>query len=1342
MKKRMSKRISTLIITISVIFSLLALPASATHPFNDIDNPFWDDFITFVYDNGIMSGVTTDKFSPNANMTRAMVVMALYQANGSPSVTSPNTFTDVSDSDWYNDAISWASQFGIVKGASDTLFCPNDPVTREAFAVMLYRYTDIMHGPSYLQSLGNLSSFTDESQVSSWALTAVRWAVGNDIMNGVSTTALVPGASATRAQVAKMLTILFQDHLGTIGNDDEDKEYTVTVKVYGAGVATEYTPRTDVHTGYFDFGTVTVGTDEILPNEVKKFPVKHGKSFKMDMHAATIFDWKNDWQVIRGRLDYVEENNQKRYYDARTQEATYTINSVKADKEIKVYFSLERFNGISYDFANDYPDFGYAPGDQIPEARFLTMYPNEISTTLHNTTYLWQGACFGMVTTATLILKSEVSNITAASFSEDYVRPRDVLLSDKSKAISNMSLLEFIECLHVAQYSVQLQAALRDNQIVAPYGTVNDVTDFCNAVNQYAATGKDPLVLMLAYSTQSGHVVFPYEIRDSQTDSNIAYLMVYDPNFPDFFKNVEPYILLYKGENGSYFMDRNYGTAGLNEVSVLKISDIMNLWNNRGHLNYNGNSGPNYSHHLLRINQSDTVISNSNDQRIEIEDRKIKHSEIEDAYIVSTYDSLVDDTGNILPAEAMDMLVWLPEDTYTFNPAAGSNPTEITLASGHSRVVSEISSKASITINLTGEDINNHSAIIHGATGDEYAVTFSYSEESGAEFDDFTVSGTMQEAELTVQKSEEGLEITGAATIDAERLDFNQTVIQNPGIIPIAETVVLDGNTAKVISGAMEQLSVPTNLQFDATGLAAWDAVTDAEKYQVQLYLDGSPVGSWVDVVLSDTEYSFEDDMTELGGYTYAVRAIGDGVAHANSPIAVFSEPKHLLVALDQPESLVFTRGVATWDEVDNATGYQVQLYKEGVAIGNWSIITECTHYFGALMTDSMAEYTFSVIAIGDGVTYKNSKVAILEDGSSLLPQLDEPGNVRFRQGIATWDAVENAADYYITLYRSGEVVDVIRTLDLTVDFNSYIIEYGTYYYEIRAVGDGILYANSPTVTSTKYYHTEPSTSTGTTTYQITVTQGEGGTITPNTSSVAKGSSKTFTIAPASGYQIQAILVDNVSVGAVSTYTFNDVQTSHTITAQFVQTAAGTGIPFVDATSSDWYYDAVKFVYENAIMNGTDQTHFSPDAATTRGMLVTMLYRMEGSPAIANSHAFQDVATATYYNDAISWAAANEIVTGYDNRAFGPDDLVQREQLVTILSRYATYLGEEVTSNSGNTRFTDDGLISSYAKSAILWAVETGLIKGKTVTTICPQDTATRAEVATILMRFVTSLER
>ena len=257
--------------------------------------------------------------------------------------------------------------------------------------------------------------------------------------------------------------------------------------------------------------------------------------------------------------------------------------------------------------------------------------------------------------------------------------------------------------------------------------------------------------------------------------------------------------------------------------------------------------------------------------------------------------------------------------------------------------------------------------------------------------------------------------------------------------------------------------------------------------------------------------------------------------------------------------------------------------------------------------------------------------------------------------------------------------------------------------------------------------------------YTITATAGEGGAIDPaGATQVRRGESQSYAIRPDEGFEVADVLVDGESVGAVTTYTFENVAAAHTIQAVFQKIGEGEGaLPFTDVASGDWFYDSVKDVYQRGLMQGVSAATFAPDQSTTRAMVVTILYRLEGEPGAPRNIAFADVAPGLWYTDAISWAAANGIVEGYSQDAFGPEDLVTREQLAAILYRYAAYKGADVSGQADLTGYTDASAVSDWAREGVSWAVQAGLIQGRSATTLVPAGTSTRAELAAVLARYL-----
>lgn len=190
-----------------------------------------------------------------------------------------------------------------------------------------------------------------------------------------------------------------------------------------------------------------------------------------------------------------------------------------------------------------------------------------------------------------------------------------------------------------------------------------------------------------------------------------------------------------------------------------------------------------------------------------------------------------------------------------------------------------------------------------------------------------------------------------------------------------------------------------------------------------------------------------------------------------------------------------------------------------------------------------------------------------------------------------------------------------------------------------------------------------------------------------------------------------------------------------TVYAKWTETPVSS-LPFGDVKSGDWFYNDVKYVYDKGMMAGTAADVFAPNATTTRAMIVTILYRLEGSPAVTGTSAFVDVPAGQWYTDAVNWAAANQIVKGTSATTFAPNASITREQMAAILYRYAQYKGYDVTKKADLSGYSDNGQVSAYAKDALAWANAAKLINGVTNTTLAPQGNATRAQVSAILHRF------
>ena len=233
--------------------------------------------------------------------------------------------------------------------------------------------------------------------------------------------------------------------------------------------------------------------------------------------------------------------------------------------------------------------------------------------------------------------------------------------------------------------------------------------------------------------------------------------------------------------------------------------------------------------------------------------------------------------------------------------------------------------------------------------------------------------------------------------------------------------------------------------------------------------------------------------------------------------------------------------------------------------------------------------------------------------------------------------------------------------------------------------------------------------------YRITLEATQGGTVTADPTAAKAGATVTLTPVPDRGYQVGSVAVTDrfgeavaVTENADGTYTFTMPNGQVTVTVTFAEAP----LPFPDVAEGDWFYDAVRYAYETGLMDGVGDNLFAPNSETTRAQLVTILYRLEGEPEVSGTSGFTDVEADTWYTDAVAWAAANGIVNGVSETEFAPGKDITREQLATILFRYAEAKGYDVSARADLSAYPDADQIQSYAAESVAWAVAEGLIQG------------------------------
>lgn len=421
---------------------------------------------------------------------------------------------------------------------------------------------------------------------------------------------------------------------------------------------------------------------------------------------------------------------------------------------------------------------------------------------------------------------------------------------------------------------------------------------------------------------------------------------------------------------------------------------------------------------------------------------------------------------------------------------------------------------------------------------------------------------------------------------------------------------------------------------------------------------------------------------------------------------------------------------------VTKATEVSVQLPAGFVSDTNTKLYVQHKgHEYDAAVTANNGVYTAN-FTNPDGFsefTISKTSQSVAKVGNNKYTTFQDAVNAVANGG--TIEIVGGNKNYTATISGSSKTFTVKNTLDsdITVKVNN----------DSKTVGK-----NNGTQSFT---YTKPSSggssgsSSGKTTYKVTTSAVNNGGVNASPSNAEKGATITITLSPDKGYKLDKLTVTDGSGKTVSTVKKSDTVYTFTMPASAVKvgvsyvkaTETPSETKFNDVSANDWFASAVDYVTGKGMMNGTADNTFSPKANTTRGMIVTVLYRLENQPS-TSAASFTDVDSGAYYANAVAWANANGIVSGYGSGKFGPNDKVTREQLAAILYRYAQYKKYDVSvgEDTNILSYNDAQSISTYAIPAIQWACGAGVVTGKSGSKLDSKGNATRAEVAAMLMRF------
>lgn len=409
------------------------------------------------------------------------------------------------------------------------------------------------------------------------------------------------------------------------------------------------------------------------------------------------------------------------------------------------------------------------------------------------------------------------------------------------------------------------------------------------------------------------------------------------------------------------------------------------------------------------------------------------------------------------------------------------------------------------------------------------------------------------------------------------------------------------------------------------------------------------------------------------------------------------------------PAKLHDTANVYADNQLYTAGSYDAKLTSQGAG-GVYNV---------AITANQLREHTngqdkkgywvgFELIAPANATKFKYASGTEIADDAKLNNIETLPEN---RQGVAFYLNAQNKDTRTITVQwvAEGDDATPYKPITFSVDLS------GVAYYQAPSHGGS-----------------GSSGGSASTTYTLTFETNGGSAI----SKVTKNKGTTIDLAQyaptKSGAAFEGWYADK---GLTKKITSVKLDANTTVYAKWTEAPVSV-LPFGDVKTTDWFYNDVKYVYEKGMMAGTAADVFAPNATTTRAMIVTILYRLEGSPAVTGTSAFVDVPAGQWYTDAVNWAAANQIVKGTSATTFAPNDSITREQMAAILYRYAQYKGYDVTKKADLSGYSDNGQVSAYAKDALAWANAAKLINGVTNTTLAPQGNATRAQVSAILHRF------
>jgi len=1021
-------------------------------------------------------------------------------------------FQDV-DGFWANDAIKFVHEKDWMDGTSETEFSPNQALTRQELVDSLHRMQGSPRG-------GSIYNFTDVPGEHEY-YSAIHWAAGLGIVNGMDVGIFEPESNITREQVATIFyrytSVIYENNWSLSVRGDIDDSFSDTANVsYWVRDALDWAVGVGLMNGYED-GTLKPGNN-ISRAEIAKILQAYSEIVSQeaydedsDKYSFILSVYGEGVATVVARNVTITEANKP----VGSQEGETVLIELKANTNAFIsYYVIQYKNGTeSYNYLgynqkkDDTPD----PSGQYPNLHEAQRH--EYALELQSVADIKEIRVYFITVGKDESLRYIWGN---SAITVDYQLIWDMFGKSQGNTVIN--------------HGNSANGKTKDdtNQTITMPGQCFGMSMGATLLNQAWQTGITPANFSDTLSYANPSDVPTYERSQALGGFNIdemVYFMQLTPwanrsqtysavhnrcnsnsSWRSFLKAVDSYQKYHTDPVVISLLHKNPEDGGDHAVLATGVTELddgricVSVWD------------PNGSTHYLFLEKTGTNINNWSITSAEYSGRSYDkfgyytfagaetlwnlrdfktdttatQSTVLFAYVGTEQgnaDGIVFTASNGQTATMSQnelltniedayvvnpmfgdevepsngVFLWLPSDTYTITNTKDSVLT-FSLADDFASVDIEIQPGQTAVVFVSDTAVNDCFVSIDGNPGEDFTAEFYFGDILGAAFETMSLHGNLERDSATIQMSSVGLSVVGVDSLDVLLTGFDGVKISNEGINLDGQALVIDGATAK-ISGDTTQLEPLTNLTF-TDGVAAWDdAGSGASGYMATLLENDEPVGNWIEV--SDTWYDFG---VHSNDYSFAVYAIGDGSLTADSPVVCYAFPQ-----VTQPKNLDFTRGIAQWNPVAGADGYKVVLYKDGKQISFTYRTIDCYYDFSSFMNEPGSSYTFSVTAYGK-YDYMDSTASVSSYcGAVIADILSEPENVRLVQGVASWDAVAGCLGYEVVLFKGLDVEsETIFTTDLSYDFTS-MIENSTYFCAVRAIGDNNYYTDSAFACSNNY---------------------------------------------------------------------------------------------------------------------------------------------------------------------------------------------------------------------------------------------------------------------------------